>query len=656
MADTPLTQLAWSAGLLPVWEDVYHQQHQVSDDTLRYLLNALGLPCATDTQIQSSAQWLTIQSAAPSLSPRQAVLKCPAISELTGPTAVRPWGLMAQVYSLRDQFGACPGEYGAVARLTGVAASLGASALGLSPIHAMFSADPTRYSPYSPSSRLFLNTAYIDPAQVLGEPKVAAAMAGCGLDAAQLNPTGTVDWSELLPLRLRVLKQLFRDFQHQASAAQADDFRAFRLQGGNALRDHVCYEALHAMLAPTLGTAGGWQVWPAQFQDPRAVAVRVWEAEHQDEVLFYSFLQWLADKNMCHAQQTARDAGMEIGLITDLAIGTDPRGSHAWSRQGQMLAGVSVGAPPDAFQPLGQSWGLTAFSPLALQQDGYQAFAETLHAALRYAGGVRIDHILGMGRLWLVPDGATAAQGVYLRYPMDDMLGVIALAAREHHALVIGENLGTVPAGFNARLEQAGILGTSVLWFERSPAVLPSSGSALAIDFTPSAQWSAQAVAMPSTHDLPTITGWWQGRDLYWREQQGLLSGLAAEQETATRRLDKGLLQQALQREDSSLKSGDDCTDPTPAPLDVATAFGACAPAPLDAILAFVARTPSPLALFSMEDVLGVLEQPNLPGPLPTSGIHPNWRQRLPLTVQALGASTRLQASAAAIAQARHRV
>ncbi|MBP6019268.1 MAG: 4-alpha-glucanotransferase [Burkholderiaceae bacterium] len=641
MADAPLTQLALAAGLLPVWEDVYHQQHQVSEDTLRYMLNALGLPCATDQQTASSLQRLAAQSGVQPLQVSGDVPQCLTLNELTGPMVVRPWGLMAQVYSLRTHDGAAPGEYGAVAALAGVAARLGASALGLSPIHAMFSADPARYSPYSPSSRLFLNTAYIDPAQVVGKPKVAAAMAACGIDEAQLNPVGTVDWPEILPQRLRVLKQLFSGFQQQASAAQADDFRAFRQQGGIALRDHACYEALHAILAPTLGTACGWQDWPVQYHDPRGVAVQAWEASHQDEVLFYSFLQWLADKNMCHAQQVARDAGMEIGLITDLAIGTDPRGSHAWSRQGQMLAGVAVGAPPDAFQPLGQNWGLTAFSPLALGQDGYQAFAETLHAALRYAGGVRIDHILGMSRLWLVPDGATAAQGVYLRYPLADMLGVIAQVAREHQALVIGENLGTVPEGFNARLEQAGILGTSVLWFERSPAALPSSGSVSASDFTPSAQWSPQTVAMPSTHDLPTITGWWQGRDLYWREQQGLLAGMAAQEETATRGLDKVLLRQTMAREDSSLEKQGDSDQSM---------------VPLDAVLAFVARTPVPLALFSMEDVLGVLEQPNLPGPLPTGGIHPNWRQRLPLTVQELGASARLKASVKAIVQARHQV
>lgn len=651
MADAALTQLAWAAGLLPVWEDVRRQQHQVSEDTLRHLLNALGLPCANATQAQSSVQQLAAQSVAPPLSTPQAAPKCPAVSELTGPMAVRPWGLIAQVYSLSHQAGACPGEYAAVADMAGVAAGLGASALGLSPIHAMFSADPARYSPYSPSSRLFLNTAYIDSAQVLGEPKVAAAMAACGIDAAQLSPKDTVDWPVVLPLRLRVLQQLFRGFQQQASAAQADDFRAFRRQGGMALRDHACYEALHAMWAPTLGAACGWQDWPTQFHDPHGAAVQAWEASHQDEVLFYSFLQWLADKNMCRAQQAARDAGMAIGLITDLAIGTDPRGSHAWSRQGQILAGVTVGAPPDAFQPLGQNWGLTAFSPLALQQDGYRAFAETLHAALQYAGGVRIDHILGMGRLWLVPDGASAAQGVYLRYPLDDMLGVIVGVASEYHALVIGENLGTVPAGFNARLEQAGILGTSVLWFERRPASLPSSDGVSACDFTPSAQWSPQAVAMPSTHDLPTITGWWQGRDLYWRAKQGLLSDLAIQEETATRRLDKVLLQQALQREDSRLNVQ---ADHAPASLDAATAFGTRMPAPLDAVLAFVARTPSPLALFPMEDVLGMLEQPNLPGPLPTEGMHPNWRQRLPVSVQELGTNVRLQANAVAIAQARH--
>lgn len=630
-----LQQLALAAGLLPEWEDVYKRRHQVPEASLRYLLNSLGLPCATPGQIRESLHSLPPRPRTTGLAVPPVSAQGLAVEDLTGPMHARAWGLIAQVYSLRSEPSVrtrgsdiFPGEYGAVSTLAQVAAGLGASALALSPVHAMFSADPSRYSPYSPSSRLFLNTAFIDPAQVLGGDMVTAAIsAGVGYPPAT-DPLQNTVWSELLPVRLQVLRQLFSDFRQHGTAAWADDFRAFRQQGGWALEQHARYEALHAQYAPALGAGHGWQDWPAHFHDPAGPDVQAWAEGHDEDIEFHCFLQWLADKNVSHAQRTARGAGMGIGLISDLAIGTDPRGSHAWSHQGQMLAGVSVGAPPDLIQPLGQDWGLTAFSPLALQANNYRALVEVVQAALRYAGGVRIDHILGMARMWLIPEGASAQEGVYLRYPLDDMLRIIVQQASQHHAMVIGENLGTVPQGFNQTLQDTGILGTSVLWFEREET--PTA------PFIPARLWSAHSVAMPSTHDLPTVNGWWQGRDLYWREQHGMLSGAALEQEISSRHQDKAALRQALQ--DEGLLT------PENSALDSV---------PLEAILAFVAQTPAPLALFSLEDVLGLVEQPNVPGSAPATGGHPNWCRRLPLTVTELSADPQVNSSVAAIVHAR---
>ncbi|MGP1613609.1 MAG: 4-alpha-glucanotransferase, partial [Pollutimonas bauzanensis] len=322
--------------------------------------------------------------------------RCPSVGDLTGRRPVRPWGVAAQVYSLRrapaGTGSSAPvwpgwesgGDFAALAVLARHAGQSGASALAISPVHAMFSADPQRYSPYAPSSRLFLNAAYIEPSIVMGAQAVSQAVGQMdpAWSCAAAQDTGRVDWHHVLPRRLKLLRRLFDNFLQHGPADLRQKFAAFRQRGGEALESHACYEALHAHHLAALGPASGWQDWPSELHDPRGPSVGAYAAAHAAEIGFHVFLQWLADSGMQLAQRHARDAGMPIGLIADLAIGTDPRGSHAWSKQGEMLAGVSVGAPPDLFQPRGQSWGLTAFSPRALRQTAYAAFIETLRAAL----------------------------------------------------------------------------------------------------------------------------------------------------------------------------------------------------------------------------------------------------------------------------------
>lgn len=716
--DTPiapaLKHLAEAAGLAPVWQDVYGGARQVPESVLRSVLIALDLPCGNARQIADSTARLTheanVDAGAMLIFPvnTQPVFRytgpliytltmedgkhyigrasrigadmvsiseiaqpgyhqltigelqltlaitperCPSVSELSGRHTAGAWGVAAQVYSLQREHDtavhglqakqgfAWPvwpgwetgGDFGALAELARHAGHAGASALAISPVHAMFSADPQRYSPYSPSSRLFLNVGYIEPAMVLGEAAVrhaVAQMTGVPLrDAAP--PGGYIAWPDVLARRMALLGRLYDDFCRQGRADLVEQYAAFRQRGGEALESHARYEALHAHHLTTLGPANGWQDWPAELRDCQGPAVKQFAAQHQTEIGFHIFLQWLADGGMRHVQQCARGAGMPIGLIADMAIGTDPRGSHAWSRQQDMLTGVTVGAPPDLYQSAGQGWGLTAFSPRALRQHAYAAFLATLRATLAYAGGIRIDHILGFARLWLIPQGASPAEGVYLRYPLADMLSLVALEASRHKAIVIGENLGTVPEGFNDVLGQKGILGTSVLWFERS------AGQEA---FLPPSRWSPHAVAMPTTHDLPTIAGWWEGRDLTWRERLGQLPPDQGMQQADQRGRDKTALWRALQ------EAG--C---------VSTAH-ACPPAatPGAAVLAFVASTPAPLVVVGLEDLLGLAEQPNLPGATDAGELHhPNWTQCLPVTVNRIFAHPAVMHGVAAIKRAR---
>jgi 4-alpha-glucanotransferase len=309
------------------------------------------------------------------------------------------------------------------------------------------------------------------------------------------------------------------------------------------------------------------------------------------------FLQWLAARSFSAVQDDARRNGMRIGLISDIAVGMNPGGSHAWSRPHDLLLGLSVGAPPDLFNTRGQDWGLTAFSPQALLGTGFESFIATLRAAMRAAGGVRIDHAMGLTRLWLVPRGASPADGAYLSYPLDDLLRLIALESHRHRAIAIGEDLGTVQPDFRRRMTGAGIAGMDVLWFQRDGR-----------GFLPPPQWRSDAVAMTSTHDLPTVAGWWSGADIGTRAELGLADG---RRETKARTQDRKALW-------STFRAGGVTTANEPSSSKPETA--------VDAAIAFTARSPAALALIPIEDVLGLVAQPNLPG---TIDEHPNWRQRL---------------------------
>lgn len=521
----------------------------------------------------------------------------------------RLWGLAVQLYALRRDGDRGVGDHGALARLGEAAARHGAACIAVSPQHALFAADPHRYGPYSPSSRLFLNPLHADPSLVFADATPTAAEDG-----------DLVDWPSVSARTLGAFRELF--------ARHRDDprFAAFRARAGAALEDHARFEALHAHLLAQDHTCHDWRTWPAGLNDPRSAAVADFTAEHGGEVAFHAFLQFLADASLAETQRRLRAAGMPIGLVSDLAVGADPAGSQAWSYPEQILAGVSIGAPPDGFSPLGQDWGLTAFSPTALIDTGYGGFLGALRAALRHAGGVRIDHVMGLARLWLIPPGARPSEGVYVRYPIEELLRLVALESWQHHAIVIGEDLGTVPDGFRDRLEAAGMLGMRVLWFERD----------LLSAFIDPARWSRPAVAVTTTHDLPTVVGWWQGRDIEWRRRLDRFPDAAtADAQAAARKHDRIALWEAMRR--SGAATGG------PPGEDAAVAVA-------DAAVRHVGAAACTLALLPMEDAAALAEQPNLPG---TVDGHPNWCRRLPEAAERALDRADVRARIAAIAATR---
>ena len=667
MSDDPLLRLAESAGVAPRWKDVHGEWHDVAPDTLRAVLAALGLPSATPSDLEASLAavdkgsstlppLVTAEAGQPvvlSVAPARfrlvledgtlregvaenrdgvAVLPAtdvPGYHRLTlgaqetvlavaprrcftvrdaAPDA-RPWLLAAQMYALRRPGDAGLGDFGALQDLIRSAAAHGAAGVAISPVHAQFSADPDRFSPYSPSSRMLLNVLHTR----LDMPPDAETQR---LEAADL-----VDWPAAARKRLSTLRAMF----DAAPPAMRDELAAYRAQQGDTLETHARFEALHAHHFRADPARWHWRDWPEQHRSPGNPAVAEFAAAHASEVAFHAFMQWQASLSMAAAQQAARDAGMPVGLVADLAVGADSGGSHCWSRQAETLLGLSVGAPPDLLSPQGQKWGLAAFSPRGLVLHGFGAYLELLRSTMRHAGGVRIDHALGLARLWVVPDGGSAADGAYISFPIEDMLWLIALESQRHRAIVLAEDLGTIPEGFQDRLEQAGMLGMRVLWFEKHND-----------RFTSPRSWTKGATAMTSTHDLPTVAGWWAGRDLEWRGRLGLLGDEANQQhEQHLRTRDRAALW------DTMLDSGAAAADlPGPDQSDRIA----------DAAARHIGGAACDLVVLPLEDALALPEQPNLPGTLDE---HPNWRRRLPGPAGALLDTPAVTARLAGLADAR---
>jgi 4-alpha-glucanotransferase len=626
--DDAVRALAKEAGIAVDWIDAADRPQRVSVGSLRHLLDALGYPSGSKNDIADSRRRLsdlasgardfhTVTAGAPiaigattlpaigqpgyhrveianrAITVAVAPRRCVTFDDIA-PTA-RTYGLAVQLYALRREDDDGFGDTSALQDLVVGAARAGADAIALSPTHSLFAADPSHYAPYSPSTRLFLNPLYADPAAVLGQARLAAARA-----EPPRSQEALIDWPQAVQAKYALLHRLYADFAAndltRPSSALAADFVAFEREGGERLHEHALFEALHQQRYGE-DHQWSWQQWPQGWRHRDDPAVQRFSQEHAAGVRYHVFLQWLADRAFRNVQESARHHGMRVGLIADLAVGMNPGGSHAWSRHKDLLLDLSIGAPPDLFNPHGQDWGLTAFSPQALIAGAFEPFLATLRAAMRNAGGVRIDHVMGLSRLWLVPQGAAPSEGAYLAYPLDDMLRLIALESQRHRAVVIGEDLGTVQAKFRERLAGVGIAGMDVLWFQRD-------GDA----FLRPAQWRHDAVAMTSTHDLPTVAGWWSGADIATRATLGLAEEQA---EAKVRKRDRARLWKAFAHEGLAGKRAPSPEQPAPA---------------VDAALTFTARSPAAMALIPIEDVLGLTEQPNLPG---TIDEHPNWRRRL---------------------------
>jgi 4-alpha-glucanotransferase len=514
--------------------------------------------------------------------------------------ALRTWLIAVQLYGVRSRHNWGHGDFGDLAVLLDCAAQCGSGGIGLNPLHALFDDRAGHISPYSPNSRRFIEPLYIDLEQVAEFPGVAALHLEAEIE--RLRGCELVDYPAVRAAKSKALRACHAAFRARADEARRRDFDAFRAECGHALRRFAAFETLRRRFPEP------WWLWPQPWRIPHEAALEALYASAAEEIDFHEYLQWIADRQLAACCARARRLGLPVGLYVDLAVGVVPDGADAWADQETMLRGVSIGAPPDLINLQGQNWGLTTFSPTGLAASGFEPFRQMLSSTMRHAGAIRIDHVLGLNRLFLVPDGMSATEGTYLDYPLEAMLAVIAEQSRHHRCIVIGEDLGTVPEDFRAKLSKWGLWSYRVMQFERD-----WSGR-----FHPPHRYDENALVAFTTHDLPTFAGWWSGHDLTVRRDIGLDTSETAEQRESSR----SALRDALSGE-------------TPWPDgDVV------------AVARYLAATPSRLVAIALEDVLGSIDQPNIPGSIDE---YPNWRTRPPIMLEDLASHGRMIEIAAAM-------
>ncbi|WP_044559665.1 glycogen debranching protein GlgX [Azospirillum sp. B4] len=526
----------------------------------------------------------------------------------------RRFGIGAHLYALRRPGDQGAGDFTTLAQLGARAGALGAATVGINPLHALFGGDRERASPYHPSDRRYLDPLYIDLADLGGaDPARAAAalLTAEGAAVERLAALRAIDYPAVWDLKRRALSAAHAGFQdlarRQPESAEVRDFAAFRRAGGDSLARFARFE----VLADT--HAGPW------MESPEGLAA-------DGDTDFPIWLQWVADRQLAAADRAARQGGLALGFYRDLAVGAAPDGAETWGNPGAFALGASIGAPPDLFSAEGQVWNLPPPIPLVQEATAGAAFAELLAANMRHAGLLRIDHVMGLNRLFWVPKGAAGRDGAYVRAPFELLLARALLESHRAGVAVVGEDLGTVPEGFRERLGAAGVLSYRVLWFEREGR-----------HFRDPARWPTNAAACVSTHDLPTLAGWWAGADIAEKRDLGLLDEGAETAARAARLEEKrALLDQLV---NAGLLPARDTLD---GDLDDAVAA---------AIHAFVAASPSTLMLTQADDLAGEGEAVNLPG---TDRERPNWRRRLVPDLETMLAGGRSRAILAALAPRGH--
>jgi len=605
---------------------------RTSDATREALVSALGWDASDEAAARRSLSRVAeSERAAPAPRPVSPAPVCVDAWDALGGSP--GFGLWSNLYTVRSDTGLGVGNTGDLESLVDLAASAGASFVGVNPLHAVRHRG-REVSPYSPISRFFRSPIYLD---ALRTPEWAGCAEARGLFDAprfagarrRLTRADDIDYDATRSLQEELLAPLHREFARAHRGRDTPRGRAYARfvdAGGALLRDFGTFLALEDHLAHE-GHPRSWQAWPAAFRERDSRAVREFRAHHEEEVDRHLWTQFELERQLEGVARRAREAGLALGVYQDLALGSVPSGFDTWAFPGAFVEGVSLGAPPDAYATQGQDWGLPPFHPQRLAADDFALWRRLLRAAFAASGALRIDHILGLFRQWWVPAGAPASEGAYVRFPTAALLRVLAEESRRADAVVIGEDLGTVPPQVAPTLARHGVLSSRVMLFERD-----RRGR-----FRPASRYSRRALATFDTHDLPPLAGFWEGSDLALRRELGLI---ASDAELAQARAERDAEREALCARlatDGHLPRGGG--EPSLAEL--------CA-----ALNAFLCRTPCPLVGVSLDDLAGEHRPVNVPGV--SQDVHPSWTRRMSRSLVELASDADVeQALAGAASRAR---
>lgn len=528
----------------------------------------------------------------------------------------RFFGLCANLYTIRSGRDWGIGDLADLRDLVHWSSQIGAAFVGLSPLHALHNR-AGQISPYYPVSRLYHNVVYLDVATVpeLGQSAEARRRlqdGGFRSRLEQLRGAEHVDYEGVMDLKMPLLELLYETFvaRHaEGRTARGRAYTRYLRDQGEPLQDFATFLALESHFSRRRAEPSDWRAWRPTYRHPRSAAVRAFREKHARQIGFHCYLQFELDRQLGLAADRARAAGLPIGLYQDLAIGSAPDGSDTWAFPGLFVEAASLGAPPDNFHRAGQNWGLPPIDPRRLAADRYRYWILVLRAALRHGGAIRLDHVMGLFRQFWIPRGSRPSDGAYVRQPADHLLGILALETKRHGAVVVGEDLGTVPRGLRRSLARWGMLSSRVLYFERR-----KRGT-----YRASRAYPARALATVNTHDLPTLAGFWEGRDVALRRETGQL---AADEERAAAERERCRDRRALLRRLVAEGVLQGATE-SPSRTELSRS-----------VHAFLSRTPSVLVGVSLDDLVGETEPVNLPGVGPDR--YPSWSRRLRTPLETL--------------------
>ncbi len=488
--------------------------------------------------------------------------------------------------------------------------------IGLNPLHALRNRG-IDISPYAPQSRLFRNLLYIDVEAVPELATCAEAQHMLASDEvqralSQLRCSSHVQYDQIIELKHCILRLLHKSFLREHTAFHAQrylSYQSYLHECGPTLGDFARFCALHDHVVDADGKSlTSWQDWPAQLRNPRSAAVDVFAQEHAETVDYHRFLQFELDRQLARAAKLVDAYGLAIGVYQDLAIGCARNSFDTWRSPEIFLHGIDLGAPPDDYSATGQNWGLPAVDPHMLRRQAYRPWVELLRASLRHAKALRIDHVLGLFRQFWIPAGCSGTEGAYVRFPVDDLLGILALESVRATALIVGEDLGTVSEDVPGAMKKWGLLSSRVLYFERT-----ADGS-----FAPAASYDENTFVSANTHDMATLSGFWRGRDIDLKHQLGVITTVQAD-EARSKRVGERRHLLARLRADGVLAS--EHQEPTEAELR-------------GAVHDFLRITPAAVAALSLEDLVGEVEPVNVPGIGPER--YSSWTRRLHVSLETL--------------------